>query len=86
MPITENKLSSRFQETIETVEGLPLDEQALLIEIIGQRLIEQRRARLAEEIVEARRAYQQGKVRRGTVAELMEELKEGYSLCKITQL
>jgi hypothetical protein len=67
-------VSSRFQQVIETVESLPPEDQLLLIEIIRQRLIQHRRRELAAEIAEARKAYQQGKVRRGTVADLMEEL------------
>ena len=39
--------SSHFQQVIETVESLPPDEQLLLIDIIRQRLIEQRRADIA---------------------------------------
>jgi hypothetical protein len=66
--------SSRFQEVIEIVEALPPDDQWLLIEIVRQRLIQHRRTELAADIAEARRAYRQGKVRRGTVAELIEEL------------
>jgi CHASE3 domain sensor protein len=66
--------SSRFQELIETIEALPVDDQALLIEIVRKRLIQQRRAELATEIAEARDAYQRGEVRRGTVADLMEDL------------
>lgn len=68
--------SSRFQEVIENVESLPPDDQALLVKIIRRRLIENRRAELAAEIAETRSAYQRGEVRRGTVAELMEELTE----------
>jgi len=74
--MSKKETSSRFQEVIETVETLPPDDQALLIEIIRQRLIQHRRAELAADIAEARRAYQQGKVRRGTAADLMEELTE----------
>ncbi len=72
--MSKKRVSSRFQQVIETVESLPQDDQWLLIEIIRQRLIQHRRSELAADIAEARRAYQQGKVRRGTVAELMEEL------------
>lgn len=67
---------SRFQKVIEQVEALPRDDQALLIDIIRQRLIQRRRAELAEEIDEARAAYRRGDVRRGTVADLMEELAQ----------
>ena len=65
---------SHFQEVIETVEALPSCEQELLIQIVRQRLIQQRRAELAADIAEARDAYRRGKVRRGTATDLMEEL------------
>jgi len=66
--------SSTFQEAIEVVEALPPDDQALLVEIIRQRLIQHRRRELAAEIAEAREVYRRGEVHRGTVADLMEEL------------
>jgi len=62
----KKKVSSRFQQVIETVEALPPDDQWLLIQ--------HRRRELAADIAEARKAYQQGTVRRGTVTDLMEEL------------
>ena len=72
--MSEKIASSRFQEVIETVEALPFGDQALLIEIVRQRLIQQRRTELAADIAQAHNAYQRGEVRRGTVADLMEEL------------
>lgn len=74
--MSETIASSRFQELIETIEALPVDDQESLIEIIRQRLIQRRRTELAAEVVEARNAYQRGEVRRGTVADLMEDLAE----------
>ncbi|MCJ7749885.1 MAG: hypothetical protein MUQ65_02135 [Armatimonadetes bacterium] len=67
--------TSRFQETIEVVETLPPDDQALLIEIIRRRLIQQRRTELAADIAEARNAYERGEVRRSGIADLMQELQ-----------
>ena len=69
-------VSSHFQELIETIEALPLNDQELLIEIIRKCLIQQRRAELAVGIAEARNAYQRGDVRRGTVADFMRDLEE----------
>lgn len=76
MHMAQGMASSQLQKAIDTVEALPADDQALLIDIIRQRLIQQRRAELAAEVAEARAAYQQGEVHRGTVAQLMEELTE----------
>jgi len=72
--MSEKTASSRFQEVIETVEALPPADQELLIDIIRQRLLQPRRAEIAADIAEARQAYQCGEVRRGTVADLMDEL------------
>jgi hypothetical protein len=45
-----------------------------LIQIIRQRLAQQRRSDLIAEVAEARQAYQAGNVRRGTVEDLLKEL------------
>jgi hypothetical protein len=74
--MNETARSSRFQDAIETVEALPPDDQALLIEIIRKRSIENRRRELTAEIAEVREAYRRDEVYRGTVADLMEELSE----------
>ena len=74
--MSKKSVSSRFQEVIETVEALPPEDQALLIDIIRHRLIQQRRGELAADIAEARDAYRRGKVRRGTAADMMRELAE----------
>lgn len=68
------KVAPSFQNVIETVESLSFSDQWLLIELVRKRLIEQRRAELVAEVAEARQAYQQGDVRRGSVADLMKEL------------
>jgi len=64
--------SFRFQDLVEAIETLPLEDQALLIEIIRKRLIQQRRAELVKEVAEARNAYERGEIQRGTAADLME--------------
>ena len=63
-----------FQTALETVEKLPLDDQAALIEIIRQRLVEQGRSELLRDVEDSRAAYQEGNVRQGSVADLMKEL------------
>lgn len=73
--MAEKVVSSHFQQVIETVEALPLDDQALLIEIVQQRLVQERRRQLAAEIREARAAYAQGDVQRGTVDDLLKAVE-----------
>jgi len=64
--------SSNFQNAIEEVERLPVDDQLLLIEIIRQRMIQHRRGELITQVAEARAAYRTGDVRRGSVDDLMQ--------------
>ncbi|ABK14745.1 hypothetical protein [Methanothrix thermoacetophila] len=64
-----------FDDILDAVERLPPDDQESLIEIIRMRLI-QRRCGLADEVAEAREDYRQGRVRRGSVSDLMEELAD----------
>jgi len=68
--------TSKFQELIEMIEELSIEDQELLLEIAHKRLIEQKRSKLEERIAEARESYRKGEVRRGTVADLMKVLDE----------
>ena len=68
--------SSVFQNAIEGVERLPVDDQLLLVEIIKHRLMQHRRAELTTVIAEAREAYRTGNVRRGTPEDLLKDLEE----------
>ena len=65
-----------FQKALEIIESLPTEQRESLIEIVRRRLIEERRDRLAQSIKEARGEYKQGKVKRGTVDDLMRELEK----------
>ncbi|MBI4222547.1 MAG: hypothetical protein HY607_07670 [Planctomycetes bacterium] len=58
---------------MEIVESLPEGQRESLIEIVKNRLIEERRDRLAQNIKEAREEYARGDIRKGTVADLMRE-------------
>ncbi|GAB4204929.1 MAG: hypothetical protein Fur006_60530 [Coleofasciculaceae cyanobacterium] len=68
--------TSVFQQAIEAVEALSLDEQAMLVDIILNRLKQQRRTQLLEEVAQAEREYDCGNVRRGSVVDLMAELED----------
>ncbi|MCG2770339.1 MAG: hypothetical protein ABIK79_06135 [Chloroflexota bacterium] len=70
------RASSTFQVALETAEQLAPEDQEMLIDILRRRLIERRRAELAEDISAAREAYRRGDVRCGTVDDLIAELAE----------
>ena len=65
-----------FQDLIEAVESMPLDDQFMLVELINKRIIEKRRAELVAEVQEARSAFTRGEVKRGTFEDLMKDLKD----------
>jgi hypothetical protein len=68
--------SLSFQDLIDAVESLPLDDQSMLVELINKRITEKRRAELVAEVQDARRAFKNGEVKRGTVEDLMKDLKD----------
>ena len=69
------KHNSHYAEAIASVETLPLDDQAALVEVVSKRIASARRAEIVREVADARRDYRQGKVKRGSAADLMAELR-----------
>lgn len=66
--------TSKLEQVIESVEALSLEEQEILINVVKRRLIERRRNEIAFNIAQAQVDYDSGKVFRGTVEQLMDEL------------
>ena len=64
-----------FDAIIELVEEMSDDEQIVLINLIGRRIKERRRDEIALNIVRAEEEYSQEQVFRGTVNDIMAELK-----------
>jgi hypothetical protein len=70
--------TSSFQQAIETVEALPLEDQIALIDLLQHRLQHDRRQLLLQQIAESEQDYATSNIRRGNVADLMAELNEVY--------
>jgi hypothetical protein len=66
--------TSTLQKAIEVVETLSIEEQAILIDVIQNRLKQQRRDEILQAVAESRQEYAEGKVRSGSVADLLAEL------------
>lgn len=77
--------TSTFQQAIEAVEALELEEQALLVDIISKRLKQQHRDELLKEIAQAETDYAQGNVQQGSVADLMAELDDSMTVITLSQ-
>jgi len=67
---------SRLDQVLESIEDLSVDEQETLIDLIRHRLAERRRSEIAANIAQAQVEYQTGKVFRGTVTQIMDELSK----------
>ena len=63
-----------FNQVLDNVDSLSLDEQEMLIEIIRKRLIEAKRDQIAANIAQAKLDYESGNVFRGSVDEIMAEI------------
>jgi hypothetical protein len=72
--MSEVAAKSSFQELLESVESLPLDDQQMLLDIINMRIIEKRRDELVADMEESLEAYRKGDVRIGTVDDLLRDL------------
>ncbi|MDY7007699.1 MAG: hypothetical protein SWX82_28125 [Cyanobacteriota bacterium] len=68
--------TSAFQQAIETVEKLSLEEQEILINTLQKRLYQQRRAIISQEIKEIRQELAEGNIKFGSVDRFLEELDQ----------
>ena len=74
--ISGSARSMSFQDLIDAVETMPLDDQAMLVNLISKRIQEKRRAKLLAEVQETRDAFSRGEVNRGSFEDLMKDLKD----------
>ena len=70
-----NTESATFAEALASVETLPVDDQAALVEVVNKRITAARRREMVREIAEARADYRRGNVKRGSATDLMRELR-----------
>ena len=67
---------SNFERVLDSVEALSVDEQEALIQLVQRRLTERRREEIAANIAQAKAEYQAGTVFRGTVDQVIDELRQ----------
>jgi hypothetical protein len=72
----QEKPAATFQEAIDVVESLPQYQQEDLINILRNRILEQKRESLIKSIHKARAEYKRGKVKRGSVDDLLKDISE----------
>ena len=70
----EQTMLSPFQQALEVVEQLPAEDQKALVEIVRQRLIEERREEIARNARATLDAFREGRTRNGTMDDLRRDL------------
>ncbi len=64
-----------FDEVLEAIEHLPVDEQADLLEVVRRRLAERGRRRVIDDVSEARIQFGNGTTKPSTADEIMREIE-----------
>lgn len=63
-----------YREILEGAEGLSVEDQETLVEILKSRLRERRRAELVRDVQETQHEFAEGRCQPSTPAELMKEI------------
>lgn len=63
-----------FQEIIDSIESLSIEDQDYLFELIRKRRIENRRAEILANAQEVQQAFKDGTAKRGSVDDLIADL------------
>ena len=66
--------TSTFNQVLESIESLAIEDQEALMELMQRRFVERRRAEIAANIAQAKEEYQANQVFRGSFDELVAEL------------
>ena len=68
--------STPFQQALDFIERLPVSDQEALLEIVRQRLLEQRRREIAANAQATLQAFSEGRASYGTLDDLRRDLVE----------
>lgn len=68
--------STPLQKAIEAVEGLPIEDQDMVLELLKRRRAEQRREEIAKNARESRSAIREKTAKFGTVDDLRKDLDD----------
>ncbi len=66
--------TSLFQEALNAVDALSLEDQAALIDVLNNRLKLRQRQQVVKEVREVQQDYREGKFKSGSVDDFLAEL------------
>ncbi len=67
---------SAFEEALDIIDRLPVEDQEALVDIVHKRLVDQRRREIASNAQATLQAFREGRASYGTVDDLRRELSE----------
>lgn len=67
---------SAFEEALDIIDRLPVEDQEALVDIVHKRLVDQRRREIAANAQATLQAFHEGRASYGTVDDLRRELSE----------
>jgi hypothetical protein len=65
---------TKFAQVLDTADGLAIEEQESLVEVLQHRLAEHRRAELVEAVKSARQEFKEGRIRPATPAQIIKRI------------
>ncbi len=67
--------NAKFDNVLDAIEELPIDEQMELLEVIRRRLAEQGRQRVVNKVRDARAQFNSGGAKRASVDDILREIE-----------
>lgn len=64
-----------FSDIVDAADGLSVDEQETLVEILQRRIAKQNREALVRDVADARAEFQSGQCRTSSVSDIMNEVR-----------
>jgi len=65
---------TKFSQVLDSADGLAIEDQESLVEVLQHRVAERRRAELVEAVKSARREFKAGKCRPATPAQIIKRI------------
>jgi hypothetical protein len=65
---------TKFAQVLDSADGLAIEDQESLVEVLQHRVAERRRAELVEAVKSARREFKAGKCRPATPAQIIKRI------------
>ena len=65
---------TKYAQVLDSADGLAIEEQESLVQVLQHRLAERRRAELVEAVKSARREFKEGRCRLATPAQILKRI------------